>query len=203
MSYQIQAVELGEVNIGNTVTVGKVFDLVSLAEMKGYLKQSFTDLTAEDRLISQMIQSARRWIEGYIGKTIIEKDITAFTDDELAEFVLPYPPVTEITSVKRIDVQGTETILVKNTDYYEIGLNEKKLQFMNVWATVSFSIAGIQVAYTAKMTDTVELNICKTACMMIVAENYYNRGMSSDASVSVIPFDAKTLLNPIKLMRTL
>jgi hypothetical protein len=38
---------------------------------------------------------------------------------------------------------------------------------------------------------------------MIVAENYYNRGMSSDASVSVIPFDARTLLNPIKLMRTL
>lgn len=203
MSAQLQITDLGEVDKGYTLPEGKVADLVSLAEMKNYLKQSYTNLTLEDRLIEQMIQSARRWIEGYINKSVIQKTIVAFTTDELAEFDLPMPPVTTITSVKRVDLQGTETTLTKNTDYYEIGLTEKTLQFMAIWATVSYSIAGIKVTYTAKMEDAGELDICKTACMMIVAENYYHRGEAIEPTTSLIPFDAKRILQPIRLLRTL
>lgn len=203
MSYQLKISDLGEVVLTGSLTSGKVADLVTLAEAKNYLKQSYSSISAEDALIATMIQSARKWIENYIGKSIIEKSIIAFTSDELAEFELPLPPVASITSVKRIDIQGVETTLTKNTDYYEIGVDHLSLIFLNVWSTISYTIAGIKVTYTAKMIDVRELDVCKQACLMLLGEMYYNRGESTDAAMSAIPFDVKRLLNPIRLMRTL
>jgi len=203
MSYELQITDLGYVDQGSGATAPKVVDLVSLAEAKAYLKQSYSSQTAEDAIITTMIESARRWIENYLGKSIISKSIVAFTRDEFAEFELPLPPVTSVTTVKRIYLDGTSTTLAKNTDYYEIGRQDKVIQFMAIWGTSSFQIAGIEVTYTAAMTDAYDLAICKQACLDIVAENYYNRGDSTESSFQLIPFNVKTKLNPLRLMRHL
>lgn len=205
MAYSLTITDNAEV-VATAITnpsTGKVADIVDLETMKGYLKQSYSGVALEDTLIKVMIQSARKWLERYLNRSIIEKTIVAFTRDELGEFDLPLPPVASITSVERIDMSGTATTLTLNTDYYSIGVGDLTLQFMSLWGTSGNEPAGIKVTYTAKITDPVDLAACKMAVMMIVSDNYYTRGETTDEAVNQVPFDAKRIVSHLKLHRTL
>jgi len=131
MSFTKSIADHGVVEIGPSAP--SVVDLLTLAETLNYLKMDYGVLTVEDTLVKDLIQSARQWIEAWIGQSIIGKTITAYTQDEIDYFVLPLPPVTSITTVHRIALDGTATLLTKNTDYYEIGLTSKTVCTYPVW----------------------------------------------------------------------
>lgn len=203
MSFEMKIADKGEVNTGGewSVTEGNQEDIVTLAEAKNFIKQQYGTLEVEDNLVVLMIQSARQWIERYIGQSIIKKEITVYTRDQLAMFELPMHPVVltagELEEVVRIDYEGNETALTKNTDYVMDGLTKKRLYFYQVWGTVSGgAVAGVRVKYYAYMTEVPKP--LKEATLKLVAENYYNRSSDGETTISMVPFDVRTMCNPFK-----
>lgn len=199
MSVEVKIIDLGEVMADGEDSPGEanVADIVTLAEAKNYIKQQYGTLTVEDNLLSDMIQAARQWIEQYIRKSIIQKTIIAYTPDELACFNLPMGPVQEISTVKRVDIEGTKTELTLNTDYYVTGQEDKTLYFYTVWGTISGgSTAGLEVTYTSNYVEVPKA--LKNACLKLVAENYYNRKETNDEGITLVPFDVRTLCKPYR-----
>jgi len=171
MSYQISIADKGQVE--TSPASGYVVDLLTLAETLNYLKQSYGTLAVEDTLVKDLIQSARQWIENWIGQSLIKKVITAYTEDEFNYFTLPLYPVQSITTVHRIALDGTATALTLNTDYYLIGYTAKTVCMYPVWATAGSEIVGLKVVYEAYMSEVPKP--LKDACFALVAHLYYHR----------------------------
>lgn len=118
------------------------YECVDLATAVNYLKQNYGSLSIEDTLIKTLLVSARHWIEEYTKRAIVRQTIVFYVyDDEeqVVEVTLPFYPVvltaSDVTSVKRVDYEGTETTLTRNTDYYIEGLNALKLSISKTWST--------------------------------------------------------------------
>ena len=181
-------------NIVNGINAPFVEDLITLEEAKNYLKQNYQNVPLEDALIVKFCLSSRKWVEAFLNKSVIKKKIVAFTRDSFAEFTLPYPPITSITKVEKVDREGNATTLVLNTNYYEIGDQEKTIEFYHTWSTGVNRIVGIRVEYLAAMVQIPE-NI-EIAAMQLMAENYVHRGDSSHFKIHHIPYNTKELLGP-------
>lgn len=93
---------------------------ITLSEAKAHLRVSNTQ---EDTMITRMITSAREWAERYCNRAFIDKTVTQYVSEpgDTTEFDLIHVPVATITSVKRIDKEGTATTLTLNTNYWKIG----------------------------------------------------------------------------------
>lgn len=87
--------------------VAPVSEPVSLSEAKVHLRVS-ADQTDEDSLISALIKAAREYAESFTGRAIRTQTwdlkLDAFPCDEI---VLPYPPVTSVTSITYVDTAGS------------------------------------------------------------------------------------------------
>ncbi|TRZ53852.1 hypothetical protein D4S03_01090 [bacterium] len=182
MSYTLSIADKGQVE--TSPASGFVVDLVTLAEAKNYLKQDYGTLTVEDTLVKDLIQSARTWIEQWIGQSIIKKTITAYTSDEMEYFTLPMPPINTITTVHRIALDGTATLLTLNTDYYSIGVQSITVCMYPVWSTSGGSIVGLKVVYDAYMAEVPKA--IKEACLALVSHMYFNRGADVGMPAGVI-----------------
>lgn len=184
------------------------YEPIDLATMVNYLKQNYGTLTIEDTLIGIMIQAARTWIEERTGRAIVRQTITfQVSDDELAilEIVLPFYPVVSITSVKRVDQEGTKTTLTLNSDYYVRGLAEKTIQLNRSWATGivgGMNYQDIEVIYEAGESINASTPApLKLAIMKLTAENYVNREDSVDWGINKVPMDVLSLIGPFTTIR--
>nr|BDD47708.1 hypothetical protein 10 [bacterium] len=177
-----------------------VADICTLSEAMNWIKQLYSDIPKEDDIIVQLIQNARQWVEQHIGQSVIKKNIVAYSDYKLSQFELPLPPIQTISEVVRVALDGTETELTLNDDYYVEGLTRKNLIFYHTWTTGGTGqIVGIKVTYTAYM-DEVPAPI-KTAVLRLVADNYYMRSSAIDTSISIVPHDVIMNLKPYKMVQ--
>ncbi len=182
MSYTKSVTDHGTVEISPVAPA--VVDLLTLAETLNYLKQSYGTLTVEDTLVKDLIQSARMWIEEWIGQSIISKTIIAYTQDEMDYFVLPMSPIVSVTTVYRISLEGVETLLTKNTDYYEVGLTSKTICTYPVWSSIGSSVVGIKVTYETGMTEIPKT--LKECCLALVSHLYFHRGEDVGMPATII-----------------
>ena len=117
------------------ITEATATDIVSLANMRNYLEFTAVD-TTEDALITTLLKAAVRMCEDFTGEAFGTKTVEVqVAHDELDEdwrVDLPYYPFDEMSSVKSVDVESTETALTLNTDYYLNGLEKKSIRFMTI-----------------------------------------------------------------------
>lgn len=192
-----------------TVNAGTTYyEPIDLATMVNYLKQNYGSLTIEDDLVKIMIQASRMWIEEKTGRAIVRQTITfQVSDDEdaILDIVLPFYPVVLITSINRVDQEGTKTILALNSDYYARGLSEKSIQLNRTWATGivgGMNYQDIEIIYEAG--EAVNANTpapLKLAIMKLTAENYVNRENSVDWGINKVPMDVLALIAPFTTIR--
>lgn len=92
--------------------------LVTLADTKTYLQISDTKY---DTILEMLINAVSTMFDNYVGFQIKKKTYTDLLLDGngAVEFWLPFYPVTNITSLKEIDSDGSEETLTegKNNDY--------------------------------------------------------------------------------------
>lgn len=95
-----------------TLIVAPTAEPVTLAELKAQLGIATAD-QASDTVLLRRITEARKWAEGYTGRSFMpqvhELRLDAFP--ACGEIPLPFPPVTEITSIKYIATDGTLTTI--------------------------------------------------------------------------------------------
>lgn len=159
---------------------------VLLAAAKNHMKATYGTDTTEDALINSMITAARELIEKRANRTLAEKTIELlFRNDEITgrKVRLPYGPHGDITFVKRVDQEGTETSLTLNSGYYKRGNQFLELEFRSLLANPFQESAGLTYDYKIRLaagygiTDTTEdlPEGYKIAILKQVAEWYVNR----------------------------
>lgn len=84
---------------------------LTLSNLKSWMKVETTD---DDTLITSLITQSRDIIEGYLNMSLVETEITGYTDKY--EFRLPYSPIIELISVE--SSEGGETLSYDLTKDY-------------------------------------------------------------------------------------
>ena len=102
---------------------------ITLAEAKLHLR---VNNTLEDSLITALITAARQWVENYSMRPLMTQTLQANYDTIIdKEIRLNKFPIQSITSVKYIDLNGTEQTIDSST--YTTDLISPICQFTN-WA---------------------------------------------------------------------
>jgi uncharacterized phiE125 gp8 family phage protein len=152
-------------------------NLVTKTEAKNYIK---VDFTADDDLIDDMILAAQYAIEAFTGKTLIETKYRIFLEyDELEDrrYTLPFSPHSTVDSVKSVDLDGTETTLVLNSDYYKVGTTKFDLVFMTFVSTTGLTLPNYKIEFTSKWAASPGIpELYKQAVLKAIENFYCNRG---------------------------
>ncbi len=184
---------------------------ISRAEAKTHLRE---DGTAQDTHIDGLIIAARQAIEAYIGRGLIDQTwdlkLSRFPNGEAEgdAIILPYPPLSSVTSVKYVNGSGVETTLVVNTDYVVLkpsGPNADRglidLAYGKEWPTPREQKDAVRVRFIAgygASGNNVPAAI-RNAMLLLIGDFYENReaqivGPSVSANAAV-----RNLLAPYRI----
>jgi len=165
-----------------TLTSVKKANPVSIAEVRLYSR--IPNISSEDALIQQQIDSAVIWIEQYIGKYINVDNLTLevwnFADERDLEGTTLYldlvGPVRSITSVKAYSEDNTETTLVADTDYYL--LKGDRLRVLSAGSYDSMEVLYVVGMQPIEITENI-----KEAIYKLVDELYKHKGISVTGTI--------------------
>jgi hypothetical protein len=140
--------------------------------------------SVNDTIIGQMITQARIWCENYISRDIVAKNRTLYLASVNDRFVLPFSPVSSISS---ITVEGTAT-----TDYETYGLDD---------TIVSLNMLPSKEVKVTYVTSGQSDSLLKQAISQLVATYYDNRNdFVTGTIVNEVPTNVKNILSSYKNM---
>lgn len=186
-----------EIKVSTDVSV----EPVSLDDMKTHIKWDDTD-ASEDSRILKMIKGARALIEKRTNLSLGAKTLKVFFHrDDIADgktIILPYGPHKEISEFVKIDLNGNETSLTVNEDYYKRGMEFFEIQLLTVWTTydVTELVDDFRLTYTAgygttgleAIPDTLREAIIKQAAEWYKYREDYQPSLSSEVLRMIEPF---------------
>jgi hypothetical protein len=142
------------------------------------------DTSADDSLITLMIETARMFCENYISRDIVAKNRTYYLDKtETGLIDLPFSPVASIASVTVNDIATT---------YEVIGLNNETIELDGGDAE------KVKITY---ITSGISNGLIKQALLQSVSTYYDNRAdFIQGQSLHLLPSAAKNLLASYKSM---
>lgn len=156
-------------------------EILTTSEAKDFIR---VDTSADDTIIGQMITQARIWCENYISRDIVAKNRTLYLASVNERFVLPFSPVSSISS---ITVEGTAT-----TDYETYGLDD---------TIVSLNMLPSKEVKVTYVTSGQSDSLLKQAISQLVATYYDNRNdFVTGTIVSDVPTNVKNILSSYKNM---
>jgi len=175
-----------------------VTEPVTSTEAKLFCKISGTQ---DDTLIASLIKSARMTIENYTGLALAEKTLyTTFDLPGLNNILdLPVQPVKSVASVKIIDIEGNETALTLNTDYYLIDSPWTKIKIGNVWVSDGVLLkVEYTVGYGASGCPALP-EALKIAVLKEIATQYERREDITEVAGQVMDNNSRKLADPFRI----
>lgn len=181
-----------------TVVITPPDPFVDLDTAKAHLRVS--DDT-EDTLITAYIAAACSHIDGpsgWLGRAIGVQTLEArgsyFNG---CRWVLPFPPVIEVASVKYLDADGTEQTLA--TNQYEVRGNGIERAYGVSWPSVRWDAENVRVRYDAGYDEIP--GAITAAVLLMVGDLYTNRdtaivGQSASVAMSTT---VENLLAPYRV----
>lgn len=165
----------------------------------GVTIQKIMPYSAEDTLLTGLIQAAREYVEGYQNRALCtqtwELVLDDWPDDDYIE--IPLPPLQSVTSIKYKDETGAETTwdganYIVDPDSY---LGRVVLAYGLSWPTDDLYPAGaIRIRFVAGYTDVPATT--KAAMLLLIGHWYENREAVNIGNItSEIPFSVKSLLD--------
>jgi len=166
---------------------------LTLSLVKAHLNVDHTD---DDTLIQAYIDAACSHIDGprgTLGRAVWAQTLELRLDDFETCIPLPCGPVSAITSVKYIDIDGVEQTL--NAATYALAVDDLVLAYDEAWPTVRGDTDGVKIRYAAGFS-TVPKAI-EQALMLLIAHWYANRETVNVGNItSELPFATRALLSP-------
>jgi uncharacterized phiE125 gp8 family phage protein len=174
---------------------------VSLAEAKAHLRQ---DLSDEDTLITAMITAATELAEQYMGARAImpqtwELSVEGFPE----ELHLGRVPVSSITSIKYLDILGTEHTLdpsayvLDNAD--DCTPAEVEPTYATCWPIARHADNSVKVRFVCGYANAAAVpESIKAWIKLMVGAMYANRNAYSDRKLEKLGF-ADSLLDRYKV----
>ena len=167
-------------------------EVVSTSELKDYARVETSD---DDTIIADMITAARLKCEAIINRDIVAKTRSLFISSltpsgeygdlyrKKAKIVLPFAPITAITSVQTQASDGTLTSIT----YDSYGLEDKYLEVASSYNK------NIKIVYTTTGLSNDDLKI---AIKQLAATYYDNRSDFVQGNINTIPTNAQSMLDP-------
>jgi uncharacterized phiE125 gp8 family phage protein len=159
------------------VTTAPAKEVWTLSEVKNYLK---VDTSADDTLITTLLQSAREVAERYLNQALITQTITEKLDRlNNPTIYLSISPVIAVTSLQYKD--GVNSLQTYDAANYVVDTFLKPgrlaLAYGSTWPTLYGNINDVTITYTAGYgtePSGVPMQI-RQAVLMMVADGYDNR----------------------------
>ena len=159
------------------VTTAPAKEVWTLSEVKNYLK---VDTSADDTLITTLLQSAREVAERYLNQALITQTITEKLDRLNNPVIyLSVSPVISVSSFQYADSQNTTQTY--NSSNYIVDTFEKparlSVAYGKTWPTLYGNINDVTITYTAGYNTEpsgVPMQI-RQAILMMIADSYDNR----------------------------
>lgn len=168
-------------------------EIVSSSELKDYARIETSD---DDTIVANMIVSAREKCEAIINRDIVAKTRSLFISnvDPSGEYgdlyrrrvkiVLPYAPISSITSVQTQKSDGT----LSNIGYDAFGLEDKYIEVSSAYQR------NIKVVYT---TSGLSYDDLKLAIKQLATTYYDNRAdYVKGTIVADLTSNVKSILSP-------
>lgn len=160
--------------------------------------------TDENTLIDSLIVAARQYAEKFTGRSFITTTWKYTLDKFPSQFLLPRPTLISITSLKYYDADGNQQTL--GAANYDVDIESEPGRVVesygNYWPTTYDMINAVEVNYTAgygaAATDVPDAVI--TAVKLLASHFYENRDIFVPGQIMEIPFAAKSLLWPYRVM---
>jgi len=166
------------------VTSGPSTPILTTAEAKNYLK---IDTSADDTLISDMVDAATNYCENYLGQKFITQSIQEVFDkipkpkigDLFPTLFLTVHPVQSVTSITYTDTNETEQTW--NASLYKVDTYRKAARitpsYGEVFPDILAEINSLTVTYVAGYGDAssdVPASI-RQAVRLVLSDMYHNR----------------------------
>jgi len=206
---------------GLTIVTDVASEPLTVSEVKDYIR---VDDNIDDTVITNMIKSARLWVENYTNRSLLNRTLKYSIDyiDEVEQplwegvrvgpdmtmrrryLQLPRPPVVSVSSVKYFSDDDTETVFASSKYYVDNAREPARIVLRNgeTWPTALRVANAIEVTYVsgygANRTDVPEALI--QGIMQTIAFYYENRGDVYDRPQNFAPKTLKLLLDPYKVM---
>jgi len=177
------------------VTVAPAGLPLTLAATKLHMK---VDTTADDTLITAMIEAATEYAERYMGLWIINRTAATYRDDFRDSLEIRRAPMGSVSSVQYL-VGGVLTAV--STDVYQVLQSNTfarlALKAGQTWPTgIDDQEQAVKITFTAGMAadDTTVPEDIREALLAHISCMYANRGDCPDAS-TVLPIQSAGIYN--------
>ena len=158
------------------VTTAAASEPVSLSEAKLWLK---VDFSADDDLITALIQAAREMVENYTNRKLMPQTVTErFNSFPSENIVLSAAPLASVTSINYTDEDGAPQVL--NSSKYIVQDYALPAQisvaYSETWPTTRDEANAVNVVYVVGYADADSVpQALKNAIKMTLAYMYENR----------------------------
>jgi len=170
-----------------------------LDKVKDHLRLTSDDISGlgEDGLIAAYITAATDFIYTETWEVLQSTDFKGYLDD-WEDFYIYRGPVTEVTSIKYYDVDGTLITMTNNVDY-ETDLSGKHVRvcFNNKPTLRDRNFNNIEVEFKAGYTDFRNIPDDFVAALMLIASDFYEVRQSTSVGVSTTPFEVPASVKAI------
>jgi uncharacterized phiE125 gp8 family phage protein len=180
------------------VSVAPASEPITLEEAKAFLRVDGTD---EDALITSLISVARSVCETYAGLSfaaqtrVVKLDRFPCSDKDI---ILPYGPVTAVTSVAYSDEDGNPQTVASGGYTVDMQSGLSKIRITESWPSTDRIMNNVVVTYTAGYATVPE--VAKHAIKMTLASLYENRQDEVVGTVTtLLNWNSQALLDTIKV----
>lgn len=163
---------------------------VSLALAKQHLEYEDDD---RDDLISQYIDAAQAWVEGYTGLLLTRRAVVSQLDGCSRYYILGAGPDPVIDSLTYLDSDMVEQT-VPPADYTLVNGR------LHPVTTLPFARYGYVATITAGFTTDIPADLI-SAQLLIVGHLFANREAVSATGLTEVPLAAKSLCDPHRALR--
>lgn len=144
---------------------------IAQEELQNFIKFD-DDNSLEEALIASMIKAVRTNFETKTGLAFAEKTLSTHFGYHDRPYILPVIPVISIDKVEAIDIEGSKTELVLNSDYYKRGLYE--VEIIPVMTAGSGLLVTYKAGYGNENTEELPEDL-RYAIMAQIKQWYDNR----------------------------
>lgn len=175
------------------VTTPPSTEPMSLSEAKLFLKVE-SSVTDDDALITSLIKAAREYCENWEGRKYITQTLTYYQDRFSDRIVLPYAPVSAVTSVNYVaSGSGQSTYTTLDSAYYKTNLSETPasitLSYGYSWPALLATPNAVKIVYTCGYGSAANVpQRVILAMSLLLGEWYENRtiGLLKDTTMEAI-----------------
>ena len=176
---------------------------LAYAEVAAHLR---LDGSAQQTLIESYIKAARMAVENLTARALINRSLRLVLDEWEGVTTLPKPPVSAITSISVLLLDGSSVTVPPTACRLLIGDAETRLLIPNTAAVASpgLEAGGILIDYTAGYGSSAAAvpQAFKTAMMLLIGLWYDQRvAVTTPVHGLLLPQAVAALLEPYKIRR--